>query len=141
MEETVAAFPKAYKVQAGGRDLNMFYLKGDIRERIEKRNGQYSVINTQYSFAEQDIIEELKTNPERFSPNVILRPVFQEMILPNIAFIGGGGEVAYWLELKNVFAAVKVPFPVLILRNSFLLVEKTHIEKAKAIGFYCYRFV
>lgn len=135
VEATVTGFPKAYKVQAGGRDLNMFYLKDEARERIEKRNGQYSVVNTQYSFAEQDIVEELKTNPERFSPNVILRPVFQEMILPNIAFVGGGGEVAYWLELKNVFADLKVPFPVLILRNSFLLLEKSHSEKAQRLGF------
>jgi bacillithiol biosynthesis cysteine-adding enzyme BshC len=135
VKDTVAAFPKTYKVQAGGRDLNMFYLKDDIRERIEKRNGQYPVINTQYSFTEQEMVTEIKNNPERFSPNVILRPVFQEMILPNIAFIGGGGEIAYWLELKNVFAAVKVPFPVLILRNSFLLAEKSHSEKAQKLGF------
>jgi len=133
--ETVSRFPKEYKVQAGGRNLNMFYLKDDIRERIEKRNDQYSILNTQFSFTEQEIIEELKNSPERFSPNVILRPVFQEMILPNIAFIGGGGEIAYWLELKNVFAAVDVLFPVLILRNSFLLVEKTHREKIARLGF------
>jgi uncharacterized protein YllA (UPF0747 family) len=76
VKDTVAAFPKTYKVQAGGRDLNMFYLKDDIRERIEKRNGQYPVINTQYSFTEQEMVTEIKNNPERFSPNVILRPVF-----------------------------------------------------------------
>jgi len=69
-------------------------------------------------------MKELKNNPDTFSPNVILRPVFQEMTLPNIAFIGGGGEIAYWLELKNVFEAVNVPFPVLVLRNSFLWVEE-----------------
>ena len=67
-------------------------------------------------------MQELNTYPERFSANVILRGVFQEMILPNIAFIGGGGELAYWLELKQVFEAVNVPYPMLILRNSFLLI-------------------
>jgi uncharacterized protein YllA (UPF0747 family) len=66
---------------------------------------------------------ELERFPERFSPNVILRPVFQEMILPNVAFIGGGGELAYWLELKQVFDAVGALFPVIILRNSFALVD------------------
>lgn len=133
--DTVAGFPKEYKVQAGGRDLNLFYLKDDIRERIEKRNKQYSIINTQYSFTEEEIVAELKIHPERFSPNVILRPVFQEMILPNIAFIGGGGEIAYWLELKNVFGAVNVPFPVLVLRNSFMIVDKKQAEKIKKLGF------
>ncbi len=124
VKDTVARFPKEYKVQAGGRELNMFYLKDDLRDRIEKVNGQWSVVNSELSFSEEEISEEFKNNPERFSPNVILRPVFQEMLLPNIAFIGGGGEIAYWLELKDVFAAVQVPFPVLILRNSFLLVEE-----------------
>jgi bacillithiol synthase len=135
VEDTVARFPEEYKAQAGGRELNLFYLKDDIRERIEKRNDQYSIRNTQLSFTEQEIKEELKNNPERFSPNVILRPVFQEMILPNIAFIGGGGEVAYWLELKKVFEVVNVPFPVLVLRNSFLLAEKKYSEKVKVLGF------
>ncbi|MFZ1371914.1 MAG: bacillithiol biosynthesis cysteine-adding enzyme BshC [Ferruginibacter sp.] len=138
---TVAAFPKEYKVQTGGRELNLFYLKDDARERIEKRNGQFTILNAGTSagvpgsFTEPEMLEELKSNPERFSPNVILRPVFQEMILPNIAFIGGGGEIGYWLELKKVFEAAGVPFPVLVLRNSFMLVEKKHAAAAKKLGF------
>jgi len=135
VEDTVAAFPKEYKVQAGGRDLNMFYLEGDTRERIEKRDAKFTIVNTTLSFTEKEISEVLKNNPEKFSPNVILRPVFQEMILPDIAFIGGGGEIAYWLELKKVFEAVAVPFPVLVLRNSFLLIEKGHTAAAKKLGF------
>ena len=135
VENTVNTLPAAYKVQAAGRELNMFYLKDDIRERIEKTNDKYSIINTQYSFTQQEMMDELNNHPERFSPNVILRPVFQEMILPNIAFIGGGGELAYWLELKDVFEAVNVPFPVLILRNSFLLADKKQVEKTGKLGF------
>ena len=135
VQATSIRFPKQYKVQASGRELNMFYLNDDSRERIEKRNDQYSILNTQYSFTEQEMLEELKNNPERFSANVILRPVFQEMILPNIAFVGGGGEIAYWLEMKDVFAAVNVPFPVLVLRNSFLLAEKSYLLKVNSLGF------
>jgi bacillithiol synthase len=71
---------------------------------------------------------------ERFSPNVILRPVFQEMILPNVAFIGGGGEIAYWLELKNVFDAAGAFFPALVLRNSFTIVHKKVADKMLALG-------
>jgi bacillithiol synthase len=80
-------------------------------------------------------LTELKDHPENFSPNVILRPVFQEMILPNIAFIGGGGEIAYWLELKKVFEATAVPFPVLVLRNSFLLADAKAEASLKKLGF------
>lgn len=134
VDSTVARFPRQFKPQAGGRELNLFYLKDDVRERIHKHD-RYSIINTQYTFTEDEMMEELKNNPERFSPNVILRPLYQEMILPNIAFIGGGGEIAYWLELQDVFNAVKVPFPVLVLRNSFLLVDKTQVEKIRKLGF------
>jgi bacillithiol biosynthesis cysteine-adding enzyme BshC len=135
VEATVSKFPKAYKVQAVGRELNLFYLKDDRRERIQQVNGQWSVVNTNLLFTEQEIDAEIKNSPERFSPNVILRPVFQEMLLPNIAFIGGGGEIAYWLELKKVFEAVQVPFPVLVLRNSFLLIEKRYSLKINSLGF------
>ncbi len=69
---------------------------------------------------------ELQQHPERFSPNVILRGLFQEIILPDVAWIGGGGELAYWLQLKELFKNYEVPFPVLILRNSFLIVEEKY---------------
>ena len=140
--ETIVHFPTEYKVQTAGREVNLFYLKDDIRERIEKLNadlphtqGQWSVVNTALKFGEDEIQIELNNNPERFSPNVILRPVFQEMILPNIAFIGGGGELAYWLELKKVFEAVGVPYPVLILRNSFMIVNKKVAGKLADLQF------
>jgi len=129
VEETAATFPKAYKVQAGGREINLFYLLDDKRERLVSENSKtdsdrFKIQNLELEFSHAALIEELNKNPERFSPNVILRPVYQEMILPNIAFIGGGGEIAYWLELKAVFAEAGVPFPVLVLRNSFMIVEK-----------------
>ncbi len=129
VKETIAALPEEYKVQAAGREINLFYLKDDTRERIESTVKGFAVANTLIRFTKDEICEELVQHPERFSPNVILRPVFQEMILPNIIFVGGGGELAYWLELKKVFEAVKVPYPVLILRNSFMVIN----TKTKAL--------
>ena len=134
VEETIEQFPAAYKVQAAGRELNLFYLKDDIRERIEFGQNKFIIANTSLSFTKEEIFEELKDHPERFSQNVILRPVFQELILPNIAFIGGGGELAYWLELKKVFDAVQVPFPVLVLRNSFMIIKKKTALKMQALA-------
>jgi bacillithiol synthase len=131
---TVAAFPKEYKVQASGRELNLFYLKEDRRDRIELENESFKVNDTAITFSKEAILAELNEHPERFSANVILRPVFQELILPNIAFIGGGGEIAYWLELKKVFEAVDVPYPVLVLRNSFMVVSKEEAVRVKHIN-------
>ena len=92
-------------------------------------------INSHLSFTKEELLAELKEHPERFSPNVILRGLYQETILPNIVFIGGGGELAYWLELKKLFEHYNVPYPVQVLRNSFLLIEKKWQEKIKKLGF------
>ncbi|MEO7309515.1 MAG: bacillithiol biosynthesis cysteine-adding enzyme BshC [Chitinophagaceae bacterium] len=122
--ESIAKIGKHYKVQAGGRDINLFYLDdAGRRERIEFLHSKYQVPELGLIFTQEEMLQELDAHPERFSANVILRGVFQEMILPNIAFIGGGGELAYWLELKTVFEAVGVPYPMLILRNSFLVID------------------
>jgi bacillithiol biosynthesis cysteine-adding enzyme BshC len=133
VSETIASFPSEYKVQVSGREINLFYLKDDMRGRIGKAGSKFEVRSSDILFSESEILEELGKYPERFSPNVILRPVFQEFILPNIAFIGGGGELAYWLELKKVFDTVSVPFPVLILRNSFMIVGKKESVKMKSL--------
>ena len=124
VKETVEQFPEIYKVQTSGRDINLFYLSESKRERIEQVGDEYLVVNTPLKFTKENILVELELHPERFSPNVILRPVLQETILPDIAFIGGGGEIAYWLELKKVFEAAQVPYPMLIARNSFLFINK-----------------
>lgn len=134
VEQTAKQLQEHYKVQAGGREINLFYLDEDVRERIEVSNNGYAVANTTISFSKDEMLKELKEHPERFSPNVILRGLYQETILPNIAFIGGGGEIAYWLELKSVFEKYKAPFPVLILRNSFLFVEKKWQQKLQKLN-------
>ena len=136
VETSAAKLDEAgYKVQANPREINLFYLKDNTRERIEALSTKYSVLGTGVSFTKDEMLSELQNHPERFSPNVILRGLYQETILPNIIFIGGGGETAYWLQLKELFNHYKVPFPALVLRNSFLIVEKKWQEKISKLGF------
>jgi bacillithiol biosynthesis cysteine-adding enzyme BshC len=136
VEKTAARIQAAgYKTQAHPREVNLFYLKDDMRERIEPRGDEYEVLNAGLPFSKDKILAELQWHPERFSPNVILRGLYQETILPNIAFIGGGGELAYWLELKDLFENYKVPYPALVLRNSFLVVEEKWQDKMNKLGF------
>ena len=136
VEKTAERLDKAgYKVQANPREINLFYLKDDIRNRIEFKNSRFTIHDSRISFSEEEIISELNDHPDRFSPNVILRGLYQETILPNLAFIGGGGETAYWLQLKDLFDHYKVPFPMLVLRNSFLVVEKKWQERISKLGF------
>lgn len=134
LQQSLASLSDLYKVQVAGRPVNLFYLTDELRERLDVNDNEYVVNGTAMRFSQKEILEEVKNHPERFSPNVILRPVFQEMLLPNIIFIGGGAEIAYWLELKNVFDEVDAFFPVLILRNSFTIIPKKITEKIQLLG-------
>lgn len=125
-----------FKEQAHAREINLFYVLDDIRERIvyDSESKMYSVLNTDLQFSQQEILNIVKDNPERFSPNVILRPLFQQKILPALAYVGGGGELSYWLQLKSVFELYRIPFPALMLRNSVLLVDKNTQKKLQKLN-------
>jgi bacillithiol biosynthesis cysteine-adding enzyme BshC len=126
-------FQENHKVQVNPREVNLFYLTDDHRGRIIRDNDSFTVDGSDLQFSQKEILTELEQFPERFSPNVILRPLYQEVILPNLCYIGGGGEIAYWLELKAFFDASKVTFPILLLRNSAQLITKKAVEKASAL--------
>lgn len=125
---------KGYKPQAVARDINLFYLLDDNRSRIERNGNTWEVADLNKRFTEDEIIHELENHPERFSPNVILRGMLQETILPNIAFIGGGGELAYWLQLKELFDYHHVFCPLLVLRNSFLNIDERQSSLLAKLG-------
>lgn len=123
-----------YKVQANPRPINLFYLKDDVRERIERKDDRWEVLNTSISWNETELLAELHSHPERFSPNVILRGILQECILPDVAFIGGGAEVAYWLQLKPLFEHYKVFYPAVILRQSVMWVNAAQSKQLQTLG-------
>jgi bacillithiol synthase len=125
---------KDYSIQVNPREINLFYIEDNLRERIVFENNVYKVNNTTTQFSEAEIVKLLDTNPEKFSPNVILRPLYQEVILPNLCYIGGGGEIAYWLQLKSNFDHHNIPFPMLLVRNSVLLATQKQNDKADKLG-------
>ncbi|MEO9854066.1 MAG: bacillithiol biosynthesis cysteine-adding enzyme BshC [Reichenbachiella sp.] len=118
-----------YKPQIHSREINFFYLKDDSRERILKEGNNYLVNNTRLKFSEAEILEEVERHPERFSPNVVMRPLYQEVILPNLAYVGGPAEMIYWLQLPKIFDKYKVAFPILLPRNFALYVNSASIKK------------
>lgn len=120
--------------QAHAREINFFYLRDQIRERIVFENDRYEVLNTDFVFTETELLSELEEHPEHFSPNVVMRPLYQEQILPNLAYIGGGGEIAYWLERKEQFAHFGLNFPMLIRRNSVLWLDAGTQKRMKKLG-------
>jgi bacillithiol biosynthesis cysteine-adding enzyme BshC len=119
----------SYNVQVNPRQINSFYLIDGIRNRIVETEKGFRVFQTDIRFTREELNSELENHPERFSPNVVLRPLFQEFILPNLTYVGGAGELAYWLQYKDYFNQMGVSFPMLSLRNHFLLIDAPTADK------------
>lgn len=113
-----------YPVQVTPRPINCFWIEKGLRARLEKKDGRYVVVGTERSFSREELLDQLERTPERFSPNVVLRPLYQQVILPNLAYLGGPGELAYWLEFKAMFDEMQVMFPILMPRNFVTLIDQ-----------------
>ena len=133
-KQTEALEKQGYKSQIFPRDINVFYISAEGRNRITYEDNQYKVLNTEHVFDKESLLKELHAHPESFSPNVVLRPVYQEYILPNIAYIGGPAEVAYWLQLQKVFEVLQLHMPVVLPRNFAMVVGKQQLSKLQKLG-------
>lgn len=134
--DTSEELGRNYKIQVTPREINLFYLDEQLRERIVlDEKGHFEVVNTDLEFSKDFILDLVDRQPERFSPNVVLRPLYQELILPNLAYIGGPGELAYWLQLKEMFAQLQVSYPMLVPRNNAAIVPARAIAKFQQLGF------
>lgn len=123
-----------YTPQIYCRDINFFYLHEGLRNRIEQRGDEFVIVDTDQRFSRQEMEALVDHHPERFSPNVILRPLFEEIVLPNLAYCGGPAEVVYWLQLKDVFAHYQTSFPVLLPRSFALVVDEPTSRKLQQTG-------
>ena len=106
-----------YDAQVNPREINVFQLTENDRIRIDKNTS-----------------ETLNFATENYSPNVVLRPLFQQKILPNLAYVGGPGEIAYWLEYKTMFDHHKINFPVLIPRNFAMQTDEKSMNQINKSG-------
>jgi bacillithiol biosynthesis cysteine-adding enzyme BshC len=103
-----------YKTYANPNKVNLFYVyQNNMREK----------------WSDSHSINPKK--PQHISPNVLLRPVYQELILPNLAYVGGPTEIAYWLQLKTTFEAFEIPFPVLVPRYFGLQLPAKYLNTLK----------
>jgi bacillithiol biosynthesis cysteine-adding enzyme BshC len=133
--KTMKSLDKDYKIQVNPREINLFYMKDNLRERIVKLDeNNFEILNSEIRFSKDEIISELNDHPEHFSPNVVLRPVYQQRILPNLAYIGGPAEIAYWLEYKEMFDSNNVFYPILMLRNSVLWIDDNYVSKMEKLN-------
>ncbi len=124
-----------YKIQVNPRLINCFFMENGLRARIEKQEDYYVVVGTDKKFTKQELENLIETNPEKFSPNVVLRPLYQQHILPNIAYVGGPGELAYWLQYKAMFTEFTINFPILVPRSFITVIDKTTRLKLEKLNF------
>ncbi len=122
------------KPQAFVRPINFFYISENGRNRIELNGENYSIVGTSMTFTREEMKNEIQSYPEKFSPNVIMRPLYQEFLLPSVAFVGGGGELAYWSDRKLLFEHWKIHFPVLVRRDSMIIIDKGSQKKLDKLG-------
>lgn len=123
-----ALIAKGGNLQVTARDINLFYIEKGVRERIIPEGDKF-IINGIGIHTEETLLEKMERHPEHFSPNVVLRPVYQELVLPNLAYIGGAGEISYWLQLKGVFDALQLPYPLIQVRNSIIWLDSALMGK------------
>lgn len=122
-----------YKIQAVPGEIGFFYLKDNTRGRIMKRGKVYQVHHSDFTFTEEELLNEIDKHPDRFSPDVMMRTLYQEKILPNLAYIGGPAEVGYWLQYKKAFEYYEINYPILLLRNSALWIESRIVSKLQKL--------
>lgn len=135
VNHTSQALSKAgYRIQIHPREINLFYLDGLGRNRLVAENGHFKAMDRDLVWTRAELNALIAEHPERFSPNVSLRPLYQEMILPNLAYFGGWGELSYWLQLKGVFERFGVNFPLLLPRFSATVATQEQVSRSKDLG-------
>jgi bacillithiol synthase len=125
---------RGYHPQVFAREINFFYLDKNLRSRIEVKDDHYRIVDTPLQFSKSEVERMIQEEPEKFSPNVILRPLYQEVILPNLSYAGGPAEVVYWLQLKTVFDHFRIPFPILLPRNFAMVIDQPVSRKFDKTG-------
>lgn len=130
LQPTLQFLEGNYKAQASVRPINFFYLGKNYRERIVRQGeDSFAVLNRQETFTRESIKTAIAETPENFSPNVIFRPLYQETVLPNVAFVGGGAECSYWLQQKALFDYYKVAFPIVLHRTPVVVLPQNVVRK------------
>jgi len=119
--------------QVTPREINLFWMQDGYRERIEKINSGFQTADGLNSWSSAELLQQLDENPECFSPNVVLRPVYQEVLLPNLAYIGGPGELSYWLQLKEVFDRYEVFYPAILLRDMAVILDEKSAKRMQQL--------
>ncbi len=119
-----ASLEEQYHAQIKTKAMNLFLVHNGGRYLIEPREHDFALRGTRQYFTREELLRILDESPEAFSPNVALRPICQDTILPTAAYVAGPSEVAYFAQLKPVYDYFSCPMPVIYPRASATVVEE-----------------
>ena len=134
LEQTGKLEKAGLKSQIHPRPINLFYLTDSERLRLEEKDGKIQTVEGKYSWGKEEAIQHFNKNPQELSPNAAFRPLYSQVLLPDVAFIGGPAEVAYWLQLGTIFEEAKIPMPLLLPRFSAVYLNAGLTKKMEKLG-------
>jgi uncharacterized protein YllA (UPF0747 family) len=135
LSESIQHWESHYPKAVEFRPINVFYLDATRRTRIVRVADHFETADASQRWTADELKNLITTDPAKFSPNAVLRPVYQEWILPNIAFVGGGSEVAYWKQVYPIFKEFKVPYPSVHLRNSLAIIDNKFEKRKEQLAY------
>jgi bacillithiol synthase len=112
-----------YHQQVTARPTNLFYLEDDARRAIDRDGDRFSIRGGGQHWSREEVVAELEARPERFSPNVVTRPLMQDALLPTAFYVAGPGEIAYFAQYRALYEWAEIPMPGIFPRLSATLVE------------------
>jgi bacillithiol biosynthesis cysteine-adding enzyme BshC len=112
-----------YHAQVSARPTNLFWLEDDGRYPIDQDDDTFRLRHDGRTFTRTELLDALESTPERFSPNVVLRPLMQDRLLPTATYVAGPGEVSYFAQYRGVYDWAGMAMPLIHPRASVSLVE------------------
>ena len=124
VEEASEPLRERFHAQVRTRPTNLFLLDDTGRHPIDAEDGgTFRLRGTDRTFTQAELLQRLDDAPEQFSPNVVLRPLTQDALVPTAAYVAGPGEVSYFAQYKGVYEWAGIPMPLIYPRASVSLVE------------------
>ena len=123
-----AELEEHYHAQIKTKAMNLFLFHSGGRYFIEPREHDFSLRGIRQYFPKEELLRIIGQNPELISPNVALRPICQDTLLPTLAYVGGPSEIAYFAQLKPVYNHFNLTMPVIYPRASATILEERHLK-------------
>ncbi len=119
-----ALLEETYHAQVKPRAINLFIQHRGGRYLIEPRETGYGLKGARQRFSDEEMLSLVENSPELFSPNVLLRPIVQDYLLPTFVYVGGPSEIAYFAQLKEVYKHFDATMPIIYPRASATVIEE-----------------